>query len=138
HRKESDTNTEDIHARQGLALAARECYQNRERRYLVQGRFTETGSAREHMPESIDPITLRRPDDWHVHLRDGAMLAAVLPFTTRQFARAIAMPNLVPPVTDVAAGGAYRERILAAVPAGTDFAPLMTCYLTDTTDPEEV
>ena len=90
------------------------------------------------MPESIDAITLRHPDDWHVHLRDEAMLAAVLPFTARQFARAIVMPNLVPPVTDVAAACAYRERILAAVPAGTDFAPLMTCYLTDTTDPEEV
>lgn len=90
------------------------------------------------MRESIDPITLRRPDDWHVHLRDGAMLAAVLPFTTRQFARAIVMPNLVPPVTDVAAAYAYRERILAAVPAGTDFTPLMACYLTDSTEPQEV
>jgi dihydroorotase len=90
------------------------------------------------MPENIDPITLRRPDDWHVHLRDGVMLAAVLPFTTRQFARAIVMPNLVPPVADVAAAYAYRERILAALPLGSDFAPLMTCYLTDTTEPEEV
>ena len=90
------------------------------------------------MPENIDPITLRRPDDWHVHLRDGVMLAAVLPFTTRQFARAIVMPNLVPPVADVAAAYAYRERIRAALPLGSDFAPLMTCYLTDTTEPEEV
>jgi dihydroorotase len=90
------------------------------------------------MPESIDAITFRHPDDWHVHLRDGAMLAAVVPFTTRQFARAIVMPNLVPPVTDVAAACDYRERIVAALPAGTDFAPLMTCYLTDATDPEEV
>jgi dihydroorotase len=85
-----------------------------------------------------DTITLRRPDDWHVHFRDGAMLRAVLPLTARQFARAIVMPNLVPPVTDTAAARAYRERILAALPEGADFAPLMTCYLTDTTDPAEV
>ena len=90
------------------------------------------------MPISTDTITLRRPDDWHVHLRDGAMLTAVLPFTARQFARAIVMPNLVPPVTDVAMARAYREHILAALPAGADFTPLMTCYLTDATDPEEV
>src|SRR5215472_8478088 len=83
-------------------------------------------------------ITLRRPDDWHVHLRAGAMLAAVMPFTARQFARAIVMPNLVPPVTDVAAARAYRDRILAALPAGAEFTPLMTCYLTDATDPKEV
>jgi len=90
------------------------------------------------MPDNVDTITLRRPDDWHVHLRDGAMLAAVVPFTARQFARAIVMPNLVPPVTGVAAARAYRERILAALPPAADFTPLMTCYLTDTTDPEEV
>jgi dihydroorotase len=90
------------------------------------------------MASAIDSITLRRPDDWHVHLRDGTMLAAVLPFTARQFARAIVMPNLAPPVTDVAAARAYRERILAALPAGADFTPLMTCYLTDATDPREV
>jgi len=90
------------------------------------------------MPINVDTITLRRPDDWHVHLRDGAMLAAVVPFTARQFARAIVMPNLVPPITDVAAARAYRERILTALPAGASFTPLMTCYLTDTTDPREV
>jgi dihydroorotase len=90
------------------------------------------------MPDNVDTITLRRPDDWHVHLRDGAMLAAVVPFTARQFARAIVMPNLVPPVTSVAAARAYRERILAALPAGVAFTPLMTCYLTDTTDPQEL
>src|SRR5436190_23125470 len=83
-------------------------------------------------------ITLRQPDDWHVHFRDGAMLRAVLPLTARQFARAIVMPNLVPPVTTVAAARAYRERILAALPPGADFTPLMTCYLTDATDPDEV
>ena len=83
-------------------------------------------------------LTLRRPDDWHLHLRDGAMLAAVLPYTARQFARAIVMPNLVPPVTTVAAAEAYRARILAALPAGADFTPLITCYLTDDADPAEI
>ena len=90
------------------------------------------------MMEASDTLTLRRPDDWHVHFRDGAMLRTVLPFTARQFARAIVMPNLVPPVTTVTAARAYRERILAALPDGADFTPLMTCYLTDTTDPQEV
>src|SRR5215468_7585263 len=90
------------------------------------------------MAINVDTIILRRPDDWHVHLRDGAMLAAVLPFTARQFARAIVMPNLVPPVTDVEEARAYRQRILAALPAGATFNPLMTCYLTDATDPQEV
>jgi len=85
-----------------------------------------------------DTVTLRQPDDWHVHFRDGAMLRAVLPSTARQFARAVVMPNLVPPVGDVAAARAYRERIVAAVPARAEFTPLMTCYLTDTTDPQEV
>lgn len=85
-----------------------------------------------------DTITLRRPDDWHVHLRDGAMLAAVLPYTARAFARAIVMPNLVPPVTSVAAAEAYRARILKALPAGHGFTPLMTAYLTDDSDPGEI
>ncbi len=83
-------------------------------------------------------LTLRRPDDWHVHLRDGAMLAAVLPFTARQFARAIVMPNLAPPVTSAAAAEAYRARIGACLPAGARFTPLMTCYLTDASDPAEI
>lgn len=83
-------------------------------------------------------LTIRRPDDWHVHLRDGEMLAAVAQYTARQFARAIVMPNLTPPVTTIAAAEAYRERILAALPAGTDFTPLMTCYLTDAADAEEI
>jgi dihydroorotase len=82
-------------------------------------------------------LTLRRPDDWHVHLRDGDMLKVVAPYTARQFARAIVMPNLVPPVTTVAAAEAYRQRILDAV-AGADFTPLMTCYLTDQADPAEL
>jgi dihydroorotase len=83
-------------------------------------------------------LTIRRPDDWHVHLRDGAMLEGVAPYTARQFARAIVMPNLSPPMTDVAGVAAYRERILAALPADSDFTPLMTLYLTDHTDPDEV
>ncbi|MBV9966058.1 MAG: dihydroorotase, partial [Alphaproteobacteria bacterium] len=85
-----------------------------------------------------DTLTIRRPDDWHVHFRDGAMLRAVAPLTAHQFARAIVMPNLVPPVTDVAAARDYRERIIAALTPGIDFTPLMTCYLTDATDPAEV
>lgn len=83
-------------------------------------------------------LTIRRPDDWHVHLRDGEMLAAVVGYTARQFARAIVMPNLTPPVTTIAAAEAYRERIVAAGPAGSDFTPLMTCYLTDAADAEEI
>jgi dihydroorotase len=83
-----------------------------------------------------ETLTLRRPDDWHVHLRDGDMLKAVTPWTARQFARAIVMPNLTPPVTTVEAAQAYRERIRAA--AGPGFTPLMTCYLTDDLEPEEV
>ncbi|MFU1476815.1 dihydroorotase [Roseovarius sp. C7] len=83
-------------------------------------------------------LTLRRPDDWHLHLRDGAMLQAVLPETTRHFARAIIMPNLVPPVVTGAQAAAYRERILAALPEGAEFTPLMTLYLTEDTDAEDV
>jgi dihydroorotase len=83
-------------------------------------------------------LTLTRPDDWHLHLRDGAALAAVLPYTARQFARAIVMPNLKPPVTTVAMAAAYRERIVAALPAGLRFEPLMTLYLTDNTSADEI
>ena len=85
-----------------------------------------------------ETLTIRRPDDWHVHLRDGAMLAAVARHTARQFARAIVMPNLTPPVTRAADAAAYRERILAALPEATAFTPLMTCYLTDSTDPDDL
>ncbi|MGC8697135.1 MAG: dihydroorotase [Halothiobacillus sp.] len=81
----------------------------------------------------MNELVIRQPDDWHVHLRDGAMLAAAAPFTARQCARAIVMPNLVPPVTTVADALAYRDRILAAVPAGVSFEPLMTLYLTEQT-----
>ncbi len=81
---------------------------------------------------TIPTVTIRRPDDWHVHLRDGVMLAAVAPYTARQFARAIVMPNLSPPITAIAEARAYRDRIVAAT--GPGFTPLMTCYLTDTTD----
>ena len=83
-------------------------------------------------------LTIRRPDDWHVHLRDGEMLQAVAGFTARQFARAIVMPNLTPPVTSMALAEDYRTRILAALPAGADFTPLMTCYLTDAADADEI
>ena len=82
-------------------------------------------------------ITLCRPDDWHLHLRDGAMLAAVLPYSAQCFGRAIIMPNLVPPVTDTATALAYWERIVAALPEGAGFQPLMTGYLTDETDADE-
>ena len=83
-------------------------------------------------------LTLRRPDDWHVHLRDEAMLQLVAPYTARQFARAIVMPNLSPPVTTSAHAAAYRDRILQSVPDGDDFTPLMTCYLTDDTDARDL
>ena len=83
-------------------------------------------------------LTIRRPDDWHLHFRDGATMKAVVPHTAHQFARAIVMPNLSPPVTTSALAREYRERIKAAVPAGVDFTPLMTAYLTDETDPADL
>jgi dihydroorotase len=86
----------------------------------------------------VSTLTIRRPDDWHLHLRDGAALHAVLPFTAAQFARAIVMPNLKPPVTTTADAQAYRQRILEALPPGAQFEPLMTLYLTDRTEPAEV
>jgi len=86
----------------------------------------------------MQTLTLTRPDDWHLHLRDGAALATVVPHTARQFARAIVMPNLKPPVTTAAQAAAYRSRILAAVPPGLTFAPLMTLYLTDNTPAQEI
>ena len=86
----------------------------------------------------MQTLTITRPDDWHLHLRDGAALAAVLADTARRFGRAIVMPNLRPPITTVAAAAAYRERILGVLPAGSSFAPLMTLYLTDNLAPEEI
>ena len=83
----------------------------------------------------MDRLELRRPDDWHVHFREGAVLRAVAPFTARQFARAIVMPNLAPPVADSARARAYRAEIMAALPPDTGFEPLMTCYLVDGLDP---
>ena len=83
-------------------------------------------------------LTIRKPDDWHLHLRDGAMLEAVMPFTAKHFGRAILMPNLVPPVMTTKDAVAYRERALAARPPGSTFTPLMTCYLRDDTDPDDV
>ena len=90
------------------------------------------------MTVSPQVLTIRRPDDWHVHLRDGEMLNIVVPYTSETYARAIVMPNLAPPVTTVEAARAYRQRILDAVPAGHVFEPLMTCYLTDTLDASEL
>jgi dihydroorotase len=87
---------------------------------------------------SPDTLNITRPDDWHLHLRDGSMMADVLPHTARQFARAIVMPNLKPPVTTTAMADAYRSRILAALPAGMQFEPLMVLYLTNNTPPEEI
>ena len=92
-------------------------------------------STSSHFPASI---TLTHPDDWHLHLRDGAALASVLPHSARQFARAIVMPNLKPPVTTTEQAAAYRERILAALPPELSFEPLMTLYLTDNTPPDEI
>ena len=86
----------------------------------------------------MNALVIRRPDDWHLHLRDGAALRAVLPFTAARFARAIVMPNLAPPVTTTAAALAYRDRIRAALPPGAQFEPLMTLYLTDATPVEEI
>src|SRR5258708_2893496 len=85
-----------------------------------------------------DRITIRKPDDWHLHVRDGAMLKAALPFTAAHFGCAIIMPNLLPPVLTVKDAIAYRARLMAALPEGSNFKPLMTCYLTDATDPDDV
>jgi len=90
------------------------------------------------MTTTPNKLTIKRPDDWHLHLRDGATLSTVLPFTAAHYGRAIVMPNLTPPVTTTLEAVAYRERILAALPADAEFRPLMTCYLTDNTDPDEV
>ena len=87
---------------------------------------------------SVQTLTIRRPDDWHLHLRDADLLRAVLPASARPFGRAIVMPNLKPPVTTAEAAMAYRERILGVLPPGSEFTPLMTCYLCDTTDPADI
>ena len=89
-------------------------------------------------PNAIDELTIREPDDWHLHVRDDDMMALIAHYSARQFARAIIMPNLVPPVTTVAAAEAYRDRILETMPDGHQFTPLMTAYLTDEIDPDEV
>ena len=82
-----------------------------------------------------DRVTIRKPDDWHLHVRDNDMLRATLPFTARHFGRAILMPNLIPPVRTTADAIEYRKRVMAALPKGSTFQPLLTCYLTDETDP---
>ena len=99
--------------------------------------MTKPDASTMHNP-AADFLTLTRPDDWHLHLRDGAMMADVLPHTARQFARAIVMPNLKPPVTTTAMAAAYRDRILAALPVDMRFTPLMVLYLTDNTPAEEI
>src|SRR5437762_5228568 len=92
----------------------------------------------ERIRRMTQSLTITRPDDWHLHVRDGAALAAVVPHSARQFARALIMPNLKPPVSATAQAVAYRERILAAVPAGVEFEPLMSLYLTDNLPPDEI
>lgn len=87
---------------------------------------------------TVETLTIPKPDDWHVHLRDGDMLRAVLPYTARHFARAVVMPNLKPPITTSAQAKAYRDRILEALPAHMTFTPLMTAYLTDVTEPDDL
>ena len=105
----------------------------------LQGRPISTQESNAVDPDKQpDQLKLRTPDDWHVHLRDDDMLAFAAPYTANQFARAIVMPNLVPPVTTIAAGAAYRQRILDVLPEDSAFQPLMTAYLTDTIDVEEV
>ena len=98
--------------------------------------MTSTHSS--NISANTQELRITRPDDWHLHLRDGAALASVLPHTAAQFARAIVMPNLKPPVTTTEQAGAYRQRILAALPAGMQFEPLMTLYLTNNTPPDEI
>lgn len=95
-------------------------------------------SSNEFYNRGMEKLSITRPDDWHLHVRDGEALKAVLPHTARQFARAIIMPNLKPPVRTVAEAQAYRDRILAAIPAGQNFEPLMTLYLTDNTSPDDI
>ena len=90
------------------------------------------------MSNSLSKISIVYPDDWHVHLRDGELLSSVLPFTTAQFARAIVMPNLTPPITSTSSAISYRERILKLLPEGKEFIPLMTCFLTDNSDPNDI
>ena len=117
----------------------------RERRSRITHSPSKTGANALMAPSGLqqqalmtDRITIRKPDDWHLHVRDGAMLKAVLPITARHFGRAILMPNLVPPVTTTAEAIAYRQRVMAALPPGSTFRPLLTCYLTDATDPDDV
>src|SRR5262249_30215703 len=110
----------------------------RVRRALCARAAAQTGHTGRPRRRVMDALVIRRPDDWHLHLRDGAALAAVLPFTAARFGRAIVMPNLTPPGTTAAAALAYRERIRAALPQGAQFEPLMTLYLTDRTPVTEI
>src|SRR5207245_3778972 len=101
-------------------------------------RMQRPGAKIFRMTASITSITITRPDDWHLHVRDGAVLASIVPHSARQMGRALIMPNLKPPVTTAAQAAVYRERILAAVPKGMNFEPLMSLYLTDMLPPEEI
>src|SRR5208283_4182200 len=136
----SDQTSEPIHpwyftAICGSARSFRRAYRARRagsRRHCLAVKSVITGAA------MTTRITIRRPDDWHLHLRDGEMLKAVLPYTAKDFGRAILMPNLRPPVRTMRDAMAYRERVKAALPQASRFAPLITCYLTDETDPDDV
>src|SRR5688572_23722106 len=108
------------------------CYRWERHSRRRDGRATSVYNAR------VDSLTITRPDDWHLHLRDGAAMASILPHSAAQFARAIVMPNLKPPVTTVALARAYRDRILAALQTDASFEPLMTLYLTDNTSAAEI
>ena len=118
------------------AVRQRRCPAGPARLWAATGRRSLAAAA----SAGPDELVITRPDDWHLHVRDGAGLASVVPHTAATYGRAIIMPNLVPPVTSADAAAAYRERVLAAVPSSLShtFTPLMTCYQTDNTQPEEV
>src|SRR5829696_8815919 len=120
----------------GATTAWRRCGPTKWRNRMAGGWKPIVKGRRAGRPDSfaMRTITIRRPDDWHVHFRDGPVLKEVVPYTARAFGRAIIMPNLTPPVTTAAMAAAYRDRVRAAVPEGLAFTPLMTCYLTDSTD----
>jgi len=124
--------------RADLTQGSRFCQVRRGRLVPARAARIDLGDAGWDGGRAVTELTIRRPDDWHLHLRDGAMLAAVLPWTAAHFGRAIIMPNLVPPVVTASDAAAYRQRIMDALPPGSDFQPLMTLYLTETTDPDDV
>src|ERR1700748_2933040 len=105
---------------------------------LMPAYCTNSGRCENRQMTTLNELSIQTPDDWHLHIRDGAAMAAAVPYPARQFGRAIIMPNLRPPITTTAQAVAYRERILAALPEGSTFEPLMTLYLTDTLPPDEI